>query len=214
MRPHEFLQLAENLDLDPDYRDELKQVLAPQGTGPIATSPHFVFVICNLLRGLTPLEVSEQVEREKKVYLSVDAIREYSLQYVPPHLIQHSLMHRWFAKMDTLDEVEILENLTKLQMMRVMMRVDRPAIDADDHESNRRDIDALRKLACDTIDAKIKTGRMRAVPIKHEHEVVQTGEVNHTHTDAGKLDAQDAAAALQALVKIQALKGENDVGSN
>lgn len=212
MRPHEFLQFVENVD--PEYRDELRQVLDPQGTGPVATSPHFVFVVCNLLRGLTPLEVSEQVEREKKTYLSVDAIREYSLQYVPPHLVQQSLMHRWLEKMDILDEVSILENLTKLQMMRVMARVDRPSIDADDAESQRRDIDALRKLACDTIDAKIKTGRMRSAPIKHEHEVIQSGEVTHNHTDVGKLDAQDAAAALQALAKIQALKEKDDVGSN
>jgi len=204
MHPYEFMRLVENVD--PELKPDYEKVFEPQGTGPVATSKHFVFVVCNLLRGFTPVEISEQVEREKQNYISIDSIREYSLQFIPPHLTQQSLMHRYFQKMEGVDEIDILENLCKIQLFRVMKRVDRPSVDAEDDESKRRDIDCLRKLTMDTLKAKVEVGRYKkpAVEINHTGNVTHTGEVIHK-TELAILEPREAAEALRALDKIKKL---------
>lgn len=204
MNPNEFLQLVQNVE--PSLRPEMERVFTPHGTGPVATSPHFVYIVCNLLRGYGPREVSEMVEREKKAFISIDALRDYTLQYVPPHLNLNNLKHRWLQRMDSMDEIGLLESLAKIQMMRVMERLDRPSVDAEDDESKRRDIDCLRKLAMDSLKAKIETGRYvkPVTEVRHTHTV--DGEVVHTHDHLpSSIEPRDASAVLRALEAIKSL---------
>lgn len=215
MRPHEFLQLVRRTD--PELEPELEQVFKPQGTGPVATHPEFIFIVCNILRGFTPREVSEMMEREKKTFVSIDSIREYSLQYIPPYLCLNSLKFRWLEKMGSMDEIGILENLCKVQMMRVMERLDQPSVDPEDDESKRRDIDALRKLTMDTLKAKLETGRYARPAVKHEHSHHVDATVSHEVEEQlpSGLDAREAAEALKALEKIKRLtEGTGDNGDS
>lgn len=209
MSPHEFLALVENVN--PAIKDDMMRVFTPQGSGPVATSPHFVFIVCNILRGFSPTEISMMVEREKKVFVTQDAIREYTLMYVPPKLMLGSMKQKWLAQREQIDEITILENLCQVQMMRIMGRLDKVAADADDEESMRRDIDVMRKLTMDTIKAKVDTGRYQKPeekPAKVEVTVNQQGEVKHTHLvdPLAPLDTRVASAALRALDTIMGLK--------
>lgn len=204
MHPYEFAHMVDNID--PELKVQYEKVFEPQGTGPVALSPHFVFIVCNVLRGYAPVEVSEQVEREKQTFISADAVREYTLQFIPGNLIKQSMMSRYLTQMSKLDEIDVLENLCKIQLVRVMTRVDNPSVDAEDDESKRRDIDCLRKLTMDTIKAKMETGRYKKAPIQHQHEVSvnQSGEVVHRQ-ELALPEPREAAEALRALSKIKKL---------
>lgn len=202
MQPQEFLALVQNTD--PDLKVAMEKVFTPQGTGPVATSPHFVYILCNILRGFTPREVSEMVEREKKAFITVDSVREYMMLYVPPGLMLSNLKQRWIQRAAKVDEISLLENLCYVQMMRVMERLDKPSVDAEDDESKRRDVDVMRKLAMDTLKAKIETGRYDKPAEKIAVTVTSSSEVTHTHKSdpTGMPDVRAAAAALEALKTI------------
>lgn len=221
MLPHEFLSLVSNVD--PALKDDMMNVFTPQGSGPVATSPHFIYIVCNILRGLSPVEISMLVEREKKTFVSQDAVREYSLMFVPPKLVLPSMKQKWLSQRESLDEIALLENLCQVQMMRIMDRLDKPAVDAEDEESKRRDIDVMRKLAMDTLKAKVDTGRYQKPaepPTKVDVTVTQQGQITHAHVvdPMAPIDSRVAAAALQAITKIQGLaapkKPDEGDGSN
>lgn len=205
MLPHEFLALVQNIN--PLMKDDMERVFTPQGSGPVATSPHFVYVVCNILRGLSPTEISMMVEREKKTFISIDSVREYTLQYIPSKLVLPSMKQKWLEQKEGVDEIKLLENLCQVQLMRIMDRLDKPAVDAEDEESKRRDIDCLRKLAMDTLKAKVETGRYVKPADKVSVTVTAQGEVKHAHVvdPMSALNPRVAAAALQALNKINGL---------
>lgn len=217
MLPHEFLTLAARVN--PEVKDEMEAVFTPKGTGPVAVSPHFIFIVCNILRGYTPREVAEQVEREKKAFITVDAIRDYQLQFVPPQLMHTNLKHRWIQNMESLDEIDVMESLMKLQMMNVMHRMDSPSTDLEEQESRRRDVDCLRKLTMDTLKAKIDTGRMADADEKNaDPDYVPPALPGQTdvppdevplETGFHSIGERGAAAVLRAMNQLDGLAEDN-----
>jgi hypothetical protein len=198
VHPLEFLNMVDNID--PSLRPEMEKVFTPQGSSPVASSPNFVFIVSNYLRGLTPLEINKLLENEKKEYIAPNVIRDYMLQYVPAYLMRQNLIHKYLVAQPGMDEIQIMESTLKMQMARVANRVDKPTVDTDDEESTRRDIDLLHKMAYNTLEAKIKTGRVAQVPQQHEHHVTQKSEIKHTHE---VLDTRTASQAWKLMEKIR-----------
>lgn len=145
-------------------RSELEDALVPKGTGRVAKSPNFQFIVCHLLRGTPPLEIQQLVEREKGEIVQATSIRDYGLCHIPHKLLRTHSVYRQVQAEPAIDEVQALETLLKIQMKRVMARIDRPLATADEEQSIRREIDLAHNLAKSSLEAKIKTGRIAEAP--------------------------------------------------
>lgn len=207
--PVEFINYIRNVD--PDLEPQMEEAFIPKGSCRVATSAHFVFIVSHILRGMTPIEISSLLEKEKCTYVPPSQIRDYMLQHVPPSLMRAHLMYRFLQREShKLDEVEILESLTKVQLARVMTRSDMPTGDVDDQESVRRDIDLCHKLATATLEAKIKTGRIKAAPKSLTLDVTSSTETQNIpaaklNENIPAVDTQTAAASLRAIERLSAM---------
>lgn len=220
----DLLAMVQNLE--PALRETMEKVLTPQGTSQVASSPHFSFIICNLINGYSPIEVSRVLLKEKGQHISAFVIREYQVAHIPPELQRTNMQLKWLQRSPGMDEIQILEHALRIQLQKVVEQMDRPQRSVADREGYRRDVELLVKASTASLDAKIKTGRVpRAAGtyafdgdetpvLKHQHE--------HTHkvTDgAGKpLEAHRAKNVLAALGEIDKVMDESgsdsESGSN
>lgn len=200
--PLEFINMIENVD--PALKEDLSKALTPQGTSKVAASPNFTFIVCNYLRGLTVGEICTLLENDKKEFIPANTIRDYMLQYVPARLQRPNLIYKYYEQQPNLDEIGILEQVLKIQMERVTARAGTKAANLEEEESTRREIELLHKMAYNTIEAKIKTGRTIEAPKKVE--ITHHGEVKQTNsTTVEVIDSRTASAALQFLADLKNL---------
>lgn len=205
--PLEFLIMVENIA--PELKGPMRDVLSPQGNCAVARSANFTFIVCNALRGFTPLEISEVLEKDKRELVSPSVIRDYILKFIPGELIRPNLMVKWLTQTGKLDEVAVLESATRMQLSKVASQMDKPTLTDEQREGARRDLELLVRSAQASLDAKIKTGRVYSLPQQHEHKHVVEGKVEHT-AKAEKLEPRQAARVLDALERIkQVSSGDN-----
>lgn len=206
----EFQKMLENTSgeqLDDKTRNDLGRAFTPQGTCPVARSVNFVLVVSQLLRGISPQQVSETLFKEKKEYIAPYVIRDYLTKNIPPTLMRSHFIMKWLAKSGPVNEVEVLEGIMRIQYMRVLERVDQPLFDDEDRESRRRDIQLLGKLAESSLKAKMLAGQIK-LP-------VQPHEVHHTGATTQKVDVNVRASGetLDPRVAAKVLKTLNSIGS-
>lgn len=183
----------------PELRDQLRVVLAPQGTSPVASSPHFIFIICHLLQGTPPGEVSALLLRERSQMIPPHVIRDYQIAYVPPELTRPNLTYRYFAKMQSMPEIEVVSTALRMQVTKVAKLIDEPLRTVEERESYRRDVDLMVKIASESVKLKKELGVIDTPALP----VPPTQKVEHTHRL--ELDPRQAAAAVFALQQIRQL---------
>lgn len=206
--PVEFLALVENVA--PEHRDAMREVFTPKGTCRVAASKNFVYIVSHVLRGLNPSEISILLEKEKREFIPETNIRDYVLQHVPPQLIKTNLLFQYIKKTEQLDEIDVMEVLMKIQLSRVARRADIQDPSPEEAESTRREIDLLQKMTMNCLEAKIKTGRVKAAPKQIDMNV--TGNVENKQVVEHKLsiDPRVAARALNVMKKIKQLTANAD----
>lgn len=208
----EFQEMLKNSlgsDLSEEEKVRLKEVFTPKGSCPVSCSKNFVFIISQLLMGEMPQTVSEMLDREHKEYIAPFVIRDYMVKHVPPDMMRSHFILRWMTKSESVDEVSILEALTKIQFARVVERMDQHVMDEDDRESRRREIQLLGKLATTSLKMKIAVGRVNIPP--QQHEILHKGETTQNvkvniQESTPKIDPRSAARVLQTLGKIEEIQ--------
>jgi len=210
--------MAQNLE--PDSREMMEKALTPQGTSQVAQSPHFVFIICSLINGYTPIEITRALLKEKGQQISAFEIRDYQVNYIPPGLTRPAMALKYLQKSGRIDEVSLLENVVRIQTQKVVEQMDRPQRSIADREGYRRDVDLLIKAATSSLDAKIQTGRLPRAPqptIPADQPTATVQQVEHTHTHEHRLlegvDAHKAKNVLTALGEIDRVMADDGTES-
>lgn len=213
---------------DLSLRAEIEDALIPKGSGRVAKSPNFQFIACHLLRGMPPLEIQQMLEREKNEIIQATSIRDYALCHIPAKLLRTHSLYRQVQNEPAIDEVQALETLLKIQMKRVMARIDRPLATADEEQSVRREIDLAHNLAKSSLEAKIKTGRIAEAPkdvnlnmfapMAQAMNAIQVsaslpatpGSAVGTRTASAVLRALDRIAGMQSVIEAKTEKDEGE----
>lgn len=206
LKQAEILGMVQNLD--PSLKVLMERVLTPQGTSQVASSPHFMFIVCSLVNGYSPIEVSRTLLKEKGQHIPAFEIRDYLVSYIPADLTRPALQLKWMQQTGRVDEVSVLENVVRIQTQKVVEQMDRPGRSVDDREGYRRDVDLLMKAATHSLDAKIKTGRVprlagTSTTTTDPLQVTHTHKHEHVHKLPEGVDAYRAKKVLSALEEIK-----------
>lgn len=211
IHPVELLQAVENVDAA--LLDKVRAALSPQGTCAVAASANFTFIVCSLMRGETPLEVSKLLEKERHEVIPGSVIRDYALKYIPPEIVRPNLLFKYLAKADEpINEVQVLEACVRIQQARVAAIVDKQDLGLRSCESSRRELELLKKMAESSLDAKIRTGQVPGAKGTGDGVgVVPQAPSQHLHLHiegvSKTVDTREAANALRAVRDIKALLG-------
>lgn len=198
--PHSFLSQIELLD--PSQQDKFRDVFVPKGGGPVAASKHFVWLLSNLLRGVSPGALSVMHEMENEEVIEESAIRDYCLAYVPPALMSGPMLIKYLQMQPGLDETETLDFLRKYMTNRLCALSEmRTTADTfiEIGDEIRKTADMVRKLCVSSLDVKLKTGQVKAVVQEHMVEVKPAKWVDDDDGREVNLDPRTAAFALQFL---------------
>lgn len=195
----EILQYVENLG-DPGLRDLLAQVFTPQGSGRVARSPNFVFIVSHLLKGRSSFRVADLLLKERKEDIPAFSIRDYFLTHIPLELRRQNLALRAISKEPVLDEVRVLEDLIKLGTSQLADMLDTDATEGMPPEEIRRTMKLVGDFAMQSVELKIKTGRLKAAPTKLE--LSGRVEVENAKDVLPGLDKRAAATVMRVLERV------------
>lgn len=183
----------------PELRDQFRTVLTPQGSGPVAQSPHFQFIVCHLLQGTVPEVVASLLARERKQVMAPHVIRDYMLAYIPATLLRPNMVLKYFSQMPVLPELATIETAIKMQAMKVAKMFDLPMNSVEERESSRRDLELLVRTCEVALEIKVDMGLVHKgpqpeIPVQH-----------HVHEHKITMEPRKAANALAALKEIRNL---------
>lgn len=195
----EILQMLENIG-EPGLKGDLASAFTPQGTGRVARSPNFVFIISHLLKGRSAFRVSELLTKERKEEIPPFSIRDYFLTHIPISLRRQNLALRAFGNMPALDEVKVLEDLVKVGTTQLADMLDADAAEGMPPEEIRRTMKLVGDLAACSVEMKIKTGRMKA-PTQNLNLTARV-EVENARDVLPGLDKRTAATVMRVLERV------------
>lgn len=188
-----------------DMFSRLAEVTRPRGTGPVAISPHFNYIVECGLRGYTPVQIVNELSSQVgNPNVTPEQISSYFAENLPPELRLPARQLQQFSRSGPVQPFTTLLELLAFQRYRVGEAVIQNV--GVDSEQVRREVDLCARLCKDVINIGQSVGDIpmvepqRVTPVRKvvveakPSESLSAGDFSG-YSDAEEVDLSNISAS-------------------